>query len=49
MGKLIGGIFSGLGGVGFGFVKGAIGGEVAGAGDALADKYNEAILHQVVK
>ncbi|WP_254493705.1 hypothetical protein [Bartonella sp. B1099] len=36
----IGGIFSGPGGVSSGFVNGAIGGGLAGAGDAFADKYN---------
>ncbi|MCZ2158427.1 hypothetical protein NPX99_03925 [Bartonella sp. 220] len=37
----VGGIFSGPGGVATGFVKGAIGGGLAGAGDTLADKYNQ--------
>ncbi|WP_273783880.1 hypothetical protein [Bartonella sp. AU15XJBT] len=37
----VGGIFSGSGGVAKGFVNGAIGGGLAGAGDALADKYNK--------
>ncbi|WP_375655929.1 hypothetical protein [Bartonella sp. MR63HLJHH] len=45
----VGGLFSGPKGVGSGFVNGAIGGGLAGAGDAVVDKYNAAIRHQVVK
>lgn len=37
----IGGIFSGPRGVRPSFVNGTIGGELAGAGDAFADKYNQ--------